>query len=93
MKKITNIGFRTIQKGESEKMNDNVKKDVTYKDKQVGHIKGVKYNSTANILEYEIEITDKNFIETVLNQEPKELSLGYIKGFEKCSEVKKGRKK
>lgn len=74
-------------------MNENIGKDVTYKDKQVGHIKGIKYNSTTNTLEYEIEITDKDFIETVLNQEPKELSLGYVKGFEKCSDVKNGRKK
>lgn len=79
-------------------MSDVIEKDVTYKDKQVGHIKGIKYNSTTNTLEYEIEITDKNFIETVLNQEPKELSLGYIKGFEKCSDVQlsvveNGRKK
>jgi len=64
-------------------MNDNVKEDVTYKDKKVGHIKGIKYNSTTNVLEYEIEITDKDFIENVINQKPKELSLGYIKAFEK----------
>lgn len=64
-------------------MNDDIGKDVTYKDKQVGHIKGVKYNSTTNVLEYEIEITDKDFIENVINRKPKELSLGYIKAFEK----------
>lgn len=74
-------------------MSEDIKKDVTYQDKKVGHIKGVKYNSTTNTLEYEIEITDKNFIESVLNQKPKELSLGYVKGFEKCNDVKNGHKK
>ena len=64
-------------------MNEDIGKDVTYQDKKVGHIKGIKYNSTTNTLEYEIEITDKDFIENFKNQKPKELSLGYIKAFER----------